>query len=125
VLRRAVNVYERLVRRFSAQTTDYQSLLSTFAEGLYTEMDFRNEALNAQRMAQLLGARWAGAGRGAAEVVLVRCDAGCPVLSSIAATSPIAAACPSLPPLITAHSRALPLPSTPPPAHPVQRVCHC
>jgi hypothetical protein len=62
VLRRAVNVYERLVRRFSAQTTDYQSLLSTFAEGLYTEMDFRNEALNAQRMSQLLGARWAGAG---------------------------------------------------------------
>ena len=32
VLRRAVNVYERLVRRFTAQTTDYQRLLSTFAE---------------------------------------------------------------------------------------------
>ncbi|PSC74696.1 alanine-glyoxylate transaminase [Micractinium conductrix] len=55
VMRRAVGVYERLVRRFTAQTTDYQSLVSTFAEGLYTEMDFRNEALNAQRMAQLLG----------------------------------------------------------------------
>lgn len=54
VLRRAVGVYEQLVRRFTAQTTDYQRLLSTFAEGLYTEMDFRNEALNASRMAELL-----------------------------------------------------------------------
>ena len=33
VLRRAVGAYERLVRRFTAQTTDYQRLLSTFAEG--------------------------------------------------------------------------------------------
>jgi hypothetical protein len=54
VMRRAVGVYEKIVRRFTAQTTDYQRLLSTFAEGLYTEMDFRNEALNSQRMAQLL-----------------------------------------------------------------------
>lgn len=54
VMRRAVGVYERLVKRFTAQTTDYQRLLSTFAEGLYTEMDFRNEALNGARMAQLL-----------------------------------------------------------------------
>lgn len=58
VLRRGVGVYERIVRRFTAQTTDYQSLLSTFAEGLYTEMDFRNEALNAQRMSELLAGRW-------------------------------------------------------------------
>lgn len=36
VMRRAVGVYERLVKRFTAQTTDYQALLSTFAEGLYT-----------------------------------------------------------------------------------------
>ncbi|KAK9915022.1 hypothetical protein WJX75_003712 [Coccomyxa subellipsoidea] len=54
VMRRAVVLYERLIRRFTAQTTDYQILLSTFAEGLYTEMDFRNEALNAIRMKQLL-----------------------------------------------------------------------
>lgn len=54
VMRRAVGVYEQLVKRFTAQTTDYQQLLSTFAEGLYTEMDFRNEALNAQRMRILL-----------------------------------------------------------------------
>ncbi len=53
MLRRAVGVYEQLVRRFTAQTTDYQRLLSTFAEGLYTEMDFRNEALNASRMAEV------------------------------------------------------------------------
>lgn len=44
VMRRGVGVYEQLVKRFTAQTTDYQQLLSTFAEGLYTEMDFRNEA---------------------------------------------------------------------------------
>ncbi|GAB4820938.1 hypothetical protein N2152v2_007984 [Parachlorella kessleri] len=54
VMRRAIGVYERLVRRFTAQTTDYQRLLSTFAEGLYTEMDFRNEALNMNRMKELL-----------------------------------------------------------------------
>jgi hypothetical protein len=38
VLRRGVGVYERIVRRFTAQSTDYQRLLSTFAEGLYTEV---------------------------------------------------------------------------------------
>ena len=54
VLRRAVGGYERLVKRFTAQTTDYQTLLSTFAEGLYTELDFRNEALNNARMQELL-----------------------------------------------------------------------
>ena len=53
-MRRAVGVYERLIRRFTAQDTDYQLLLSTFAEGLYTEMDFRNEALNMERMTMLM-----------------------------------------------------------------------
>lgn len=47
-------MYEGLVKRFTAQTTDYQQLLSTFAEGLYTELDFRNEALNGMRMQALL-----------------------------------------------------------------------
>lgn len=56
MLRRAVGGYERLVRRFTAQTTDYQVLLSTFAEGLYTELDFRNEALNNVRMRELIDA---------------------------------------------------------------------
>ncbi|MEW5317369.1 MAG: hypothetical protein WDW38_008671 [Sanguina aurantia] len=54
VLRRGVGVYEGFVKRFTAQTTDYQQLLSTFAEGLYTELDFRNEALNGMRMQTLL-----------------------------------------------------------------------
>ena len=31
---------ERIIRRFTAQTTDYQRLLSTFAEGLYTEVSW-------------------------------------------------------------------------------------
>lgn len=53
-MRRAVGGYERLVKRFTSQTTDYQTLLSTFAEGLYTELDFRNEALNNVRMQELL-----------------------------------------------------------------------
>ena len=53
-MRRAVGVYERIIRRFTAQDTDYQMLLSTFAEGLYTEMDFRNEALNMERMTMLM-----------------------------------------------------------------------
>ena len=39
-MRRAVGVYERIIRRFTAQTTDYQRLLSTFAEGLYTEVSW-------------------------------------------------------------------------------------
>ena len=56
VLKRAVGVYEAIIRRFTAQTTDYQELVSTFAEGLYTECDFRNEALNANRMRELLDA---------------------------------------------------------------------
>ena len=45
-----------LFHTVQAQTTDYQTLLSTFAEGLYTELDFRNEALNAARMQTLLAA---------------------------------------------------------------------
>lgn len=53
-MRRGVGVYERIIRRFTAQDTDYQLLLSTFAEGLYTEMDFRNEALNMERMTKLM-----------------------------------------------------------------------
>lgn len=62
-MRRAVGVYEQLVKRFTAQTTDYQQLLSTFAEGLFTELDQQNEALNALRMRELLDAAETGAGR--------------------------------------------------------------
>lgn len=31
VMRRGIGVYESIVKRFTAQTTDYQRLLSTFA----------------------------------------------------------------------------------------------
>jgi predicted unusual protein kinase regulating ubiquinone biosynthesis (AarF/ABC1/UbiB family) len=54
VLRRAAGTYERLVKRFTAQETDYQTLVSTFAEGLYFELDFTNEALNAERARELM-----------------------------------------------------------------------
>jgi hypothetical protein len=54
VLRRAAGTYEKLVKRFTAQETDYQTLVSTFAEGLYFELDFTNEALNAQKARELM-----------------------------------------------------------------------
>jgi len=54
VLRRLADVTQPLIRRFTADETDYIALTETFAEGLYTELDFRNEALNALRMQELL-----------------------------------------------------------------------
>lgn len=54
VLRRLADVVQPLIRRFTADETDYIALTETFAEGLYTELDFRNEALNALRMEELL-----------------------------------------------------------------------
>jgi len=54
VLRRLADVMQPLIRRFTADETDYIALTETFAEGLYTELDFRNEALNALRMEELL-----------------------------------------------------------------------
>eukprot|EP00775_Hariotina_reticulata_P011760 gene11760-11906_t len=58
VMRRGVGVYEQLVKRFTAQTTDYQQLVSTFAEGLYTEMDFRNEPLLEYTTRRVLTMEW-------------------------------------------------------------------
>lgn len=54
VLRKLADVAQPLIRRFTADETDYIALTETFAEGLYTELDFRNEALNALRMEALL-----------------------------------------------------------------------
>lgn len=54
VLRKLADVVQPLIRRFSSDETDYIALTETFAEGLYTELDFRNEALNALRMQELL-----------------------------------------------------------------------
>ena len=62
-MRRAVVIYERLIRRFTAQTTDYQVLLSTFAGEPYCTMyresilwaaprgsaDIQLESLNVQK----------------------------------------------------------------------------
>merc|ERR1719343_348053 len=54
VLRRLADVTQPLIRRFTSDETDYIALTETFAEGLYTELDFRNEALNAIRMEELM-----------------------------------------------------------------------
>lgn len=54
VLRKLADVTQPLIRRFSSDETDYIALTETFAEGLYTELDFRNEALNAIRMEELM-----------------------------------------------------------------------
>lgn len=54
VLRRLADVMQPLIRRFASDETDYIALTETFAEGLYTELDFRNEALNALRMKTLM-----------------------------------------------------------------------
>lgn len=54
VLRRLADVAQPLIRRFSSDQTDYIALTETFAEGLYTELDFRNEAFNALRMEELM-----------------------------------------------------------------------
>lgn len=54
VLRKLADVVQPLIRRFTADETDYIALTETFAEGLYTELDFRNEALNALKMEELL-----------------------------------------------------------------------
>mmetsp|Transcript_4227 Transcript_4227/g.7186 ORF Transcript_4227/g.7186 Transcript_4227/m.7186 type:complete len:850 (+) Transcript_4227:20-2569(+) len=54
VLRRLADVVQPLIQRFTADETDYIALTETFAEGLYTELDFRNEAFNALRMDELM-----------------------------------------------------------------------
>jgi len=54
VLRRLADVTQPLIQRFTADETDYIALTETFAEGLYTELDFRNEGLNAIRMTELM-----------------------------------------------------------------------
>ena len=56
VLRRAAEVYQGLMERLAPnQRTDYVALLNEFAVGFYTELDFRNEAVNTTTMRTLLG----------------------------------------------------------------------
>jgi predicted unusual protein kinase regulating ubiquinone biosynthesis (AarF/ABC1/UbiB family) len=55
VLRRAAEVYQGLVQRFAPQQrTNYVALLNEWAVGFYTELDFKNEAANMVRMAEVL-----------------------------------------------------------------------
>merc|ERR1719174_403457 len=60
VLRRAAEVYQRLIDRFAPQQkTNYVDLLNEWAVGFYTELDFRSEIdnLNAIRDVLVEGAR--------------------------------------------------------------------
>ena len=55
VMRRAVEVYDSvIVKRFTAQTTDYLDLLRVWATGFYEELDFTNEMKNQDLMRQSL-----------------------------------------------------------------------
>ncbi len=61
VLRRAAEVYQGLVDRFAPQQrTDYVALVSEFAVGFYTEMDFVNEGKNQERLRELLESEGVG-----------------------------------------------------------------
>jgi aarF domain-containing kinase len=46
VLQRAVDVYQRIMQRWTAQRVDYNALLEAFASGFYQELDFEQEAHN-------------------------------------------------------------------------------
>jgi len=54
VMRKAAGVVTELSSRITAQTTDFKAFVETFGEGLYTELDFRNEALNQRKMKELI-----------------------------------------------------------------------
>lgn len=54
VMRKAAGVVTELANNLTAQSTDFKALVETFGEGLYTELDFQNEALNQIRMAELI-----------------------------------------------------------------------
>ncbi|KAJ1443504.1 ABC1 family-domain-containing protein [Ochromonadaceae sp. CCMP2298] len=57
VLRRAAEVYQGLMDRFAPQQrTNYVALLNEWAVGFYTELDFKNEAANQQRLKELMTA---------------------------------------------------------------------
>ena len=58
VLRRAAEVYQGLVGRFAPQQrTDYVALFNEWAVGFYTELDFKNEGANMDKMRELLDAQ--------------------------------------------------------------------
>ena len=58
VLRRAAEIYQGLVSRFAPQQrTDYVALFNEWAVGFYTELDFKNEGANMDKMRELLDAQ--------------------------------------------------------------------
>ena len=61
VLQRAVAVYQRLMKRWTAQEVDYDALLDSFASGFYEELDFKNEAENQKRARKAILDTTAGA----------------------------------------------------------------
>ncbi|CAK0829660.1 unnamed protein product [Prorocentrum cordatum] len=54
VMRKAAGVVTELSNTLTATTTDFKALVETFGEGLYTELDFRNEAFNQIKMAEYI-----------------------------------------------------------------------
>jgi predicted unusual protein kinase regulating ubiquinone biosynthesis (AarF/ABC1/UbiB family) len=55
VLRRAAEVFQGLVERFAPQQrTNYVALLNEWSIGFYTELDFKNEAKNQQRLRDMM-----------------------------------------------------------------------
>ena len=55
VLRRAAEVFQGLVERFAPQQrTNYVALLNEWAIGFYSELDFKNEARNQQRLRDMM-----------------------------------------------------------------------
>jgi len=54
VMRKAAGVVTALFKQFTPNYTDYVALVETFGDGLYTELDFKNEAMNQITMDQML-----------------------------------------------------------------------
>jgi predicted unusual protein kinase regulating ubiquinone biosynthesis (AarF/ABC1/UbiB family) len=54
VMRKAAGVVTELSNNLTATTTDFKALVETFGEGLYTELDFRNEAYNQIKMSKYI-----------------------------------------------------------------------
>ncbi|CAM9527254.1 unnamed protein product [Chrysoparadoxa australica] len=54
VAKRAVATYQGISDRWTAQTTDYNSLFEAWATGFYQELEFRNEANNQEAMKDVL-----------------------------------------------------------------------
>lgn len=56
VMRKGAGVLTALTSRFTRQITDWKKLVEIFGEGLYMELDFRNEAMSQIKMKELIDA---------------------------------------------------------------------